>query len=145
MSSSVKAAHNALKTALFWGAIGAVLVGVVGGIIGFAIAGETGVWSAIVGSAVAFVFMGVTSGSILLGHKISGGDLASAGFFATVMLAWLIKFGLFLAVAVAIKSSGLFSVPVAFGSLIAAVVVALVSDIVAISKARVPVADMIGS
>jgi hypothetical protein len=61
------------------------------------------------------------------------------------MLAWLIKFALFLVVAVAIKGSGLFTVPVAFGSLIAAVVVALVSDIVAISRARVPVVDMIGS
>jgi hypothetical protein len=145
MSSSLKAAHGALKTAVLWGAIGAGLVGVVGGFIGFAISGETGVWSAIVGSAVAFVFMGITAGSILLGYRLSGGNMASAGFFGTVMLAWLIKFALFLVVAVAIKDSGLFTVPVAFWSLIAAVMVALVSDIVAISRARVPVVDMIGS
>lgn len=145
MSSSVDAANRALRTAVLWGAIVAIAVGFGGGAIGYSVAGLTGVWSALAGSVVAFIFMGITAGSILLGLRVGSGNIVSGAFFIIVLGAWLVKFVLFLFVAVFLKDSGLFNVPVAFGCLIAAVIGALASDIVAISKARIPAVDMIGS
>jgi len=145
MTSAVQIANSALRTSVLWGGLSALAIAVVGGGIGFAMAGPTGIWSALVGSAVAFVFMGITAGSIVLGQKISGGSIASGLFFAVVLGSWLLKFVLFLIVSFAIKNSGLFDVVVTFVCVIVAVVGALISDVVAITRARVPVVDMIES
>lgn len=145
MSTAVQLAAKALRTALVWGGLSTAVIALVGGTIGFVRAGTPGVVSALVGSAVAFVFMGITAGSILLGQKLGKGNIASGAFFGVVLGAWLLKFALFLVVAFAIKNSGYFDIPVAFGCVIAAVLGALISDVVAITRARVPVADMIGS
>lgn len=143
MTSAVQIAAKALRTSLVLGAIVTIAIAVVGGSIGFFLIGPTGIWSALVGSAVAFVFMGITAGSILVGQKASGGSIASGVFFAVVLGAWLLKFVLFLVVAFAIKNSDFFDVVIAFGCVIAAVLGALVSDVIAISRARVPIVDMV--
>ena len=143
MSSSVQLAAKALRTSLLLGAIVSVAIAVVGGGIGFGLVGPIGIWSALVGSAVAFVFMGITAGSILIGQKASGGSIASGLFFSIVLGAWLLKFVLFLVVAFAIRNSGVFDTVIAFSCVIAAVLGALVSDVIAISRARVPVVDMV--
>jgi len=145
MTSAVQIANTALRTSVLWGGVSALAIAVVGGGIGLAMAGPTGIWSALVGSAVAFVFMGITAGSIVLGQKISGGSIASGLFFAVVLGSWLLKFVLFLIVSFAIKNSGVFDVVVTFVCVIVAVVGALISDVVAITRSRVPVVDMIES
>ena len=143
MSSAVELAAKALRTALWLGGAATAGIALVGGAIGYSLAGTTGLLSALLGSAVAFVFMGITAASILIGQRLSGGTIASAVFFATVLGAWLLKFALFLIVAFAIKNSGVFDVPIAFGCIISAVVAALASDVIAVSRARVPVVDMV--
>lgn len=143
MSSSVQLAAKALRTALLLGAIVTVAIAVVGGGIGFALVGPIGVSSALVGSAMAFVFMGITAGSILIGQKASGGSIASGLFFGIVLGAWLLKFVLFLVAAFAIRNSDAFDTVIAFSCVIAAVLGALVSDVIAISRARVPIVDMV--
>jgi hypothetical protein len=143
MSSSVQLAAKALRTALLLGAIVTVAIAVVGGGIGFALVGPIGVGSALVGSAMAFVFMGITAGSILVGQKASGGSIASGLFFAIVLGAWLLKFVLFLVTAFTIRNSDSFDTVIAFSCVIAAVLGALVSDVIAISRARVPIVDMV--
>lgn len=143
MPSAVERAAKALRTALWLGGASSVAIAVVGGVIGNAVAGGTGIVSALVGAGIAFVFMGITAASILVGQRLSGGSIASGIFFATVLGAWLLKFALFLVVAFWIKNSGLFDIPVAFGCIIAAVVAALASDVVAVSRARVPVVDIV--
>lgn len=143
MSSSVQLAAKALRTALLLGAIVTVAIAVVGGGIGFALVGPIGVGSALVGSAMAFVFMGITAGSILVGQKATGGSIASGLFFGIVLGAWLLKFVLFLVAAFAIRNSDAFDTVIAFSCVIAAVLGALVSDVIAISRARVPIVDMV--
>ncbi|MEY4313163.1 MAG: hypothetical protein RLZZ319_672 [Actinomycetota bacterium] len=143
MSSAVELAAKALRTALWLGGASSVAIAVIGGVIGNAVSGSTGVISALVGAGVAFVFMGITAASILIGQRLSGGSIASGVFFATVLGAWLLKFALFLVVAFWIKNSGLFDIPVAFGCVIAAVVAAVAGDVVAVSRSRVPVVDMV--
>ena len=143
MSSSVQLAAKALRTALLLGAIVTVAIAVVGGGIGFALVGPIGVSSALVGSAMAFVFMGITAGSILIGQKATGGSIASGLFFGIVLGAWLLKFVLFLVAAFAIRNSDSFDTVIAFSCVIAAVLGALVGDVIAISRARVPIVDMV--
>jgi hypothetical protein len=143
VSSSVQLAAKALRTALLLGAIVTVAIAVVGGGIGFALVGPIGVSSALVGSAMAFVFMGITAGSILIGQNATGGSIASGLFFGIVLGAWLLKFVLFLVAAFAIRNSDSFDTVIAFSCVIAAVLGALVSDVIAISRARVPIVDMV--
>jgi hypothetical protein len=144
MTTAVHIANRALRSSLVLGAIITAAIGVVGGVIGYSIQGWTGVVSALVGALIAFLFMGVTAASILLGQKLSGGSIASGAFFATVLGAWLLKFVLFLVAISLIRSATELNSVVALGCVIAAVIGALVSDVVAVSRARVPVVDMIG-
>ena len=74
MSSAVQLAAKALRSALLFGGVASLGIALVGGAIGYSLVGSAGIWSALVGSAVAFVFMGVTAGSILVGQKASGGS-----------------------------------------------------------------------
>ncbi len=143
MSSSVQLAAKALRTALLLGGLVTVAIALVGGGIGFALVGPIGIGSALVGSAMAFVFMGITAGSILVGQKASGGSIASGLFFGIVLGAWLLKFVLFLVAAFTIRNSDSFDTVIAFSCVIAAVLGALVSDVIAISRARVPIVDMV--
>jgi hypothetical protein len=144
MTTAVHIANRALRSSLVLGAIITAAIGVVGGVIGYSIQGWTGVVSALVGALIAFLFMGVTAASILLGQKLSGGSIASGAFFATVLGAWLLKFVLFLVAISLIRGATELNSVVALGCVIAAVIGALVSDVVAVSRARVPVVDMIG-
>jgi hypothetical protein len=143
MTSAVQLAAKAIRTALFIGGFVTLGIAVVGGAIGYSLVGPMGIWSALVGSAIAFVFMGITAGSIFLGQKASGGSIASGLFFGIVLGSWLLKFVLFLVVAFAIRNSDSLDTVIAFSCVIAAVLGALVSDVVAISRARVPIVDMV--
>jgi hypothetical protein len=143
MTSAVQLAAKAIRTALLLGGLVTLGIAVVGGAIGYSLVGPMGIWSALVGSAIAFVFMGITAGSILIGQKASGGSIASGLFFGIVLGSWLLKFVLFLVVAFAIRNSDSLDTVIAFSCVIAAVLGALASDVVAISRARVPIVDMV--
>ncbi len=143
MTSAVQLAAKALRTALWIGAIVTLAIALVGGAIGYSLVGEMGIWSALVGSAVAFAFMGITAGSILIGQNASGGTIASGLFFGIVLGSWLLKFVFFLVVAFAIRNSDSLDTEIAFSCVIAAVIGALASDVIAVSKARVPIVDMV--
>lgn len=145
MSTTVQLASKAIRSSLILGALVTTVIGIAGGLIGYAVDSWTGVISALVGAAIAFVFMGVTAASILLGQKFSGGTIASGAFFGTVLGAWLLKFALFLVALYFIKNTTEINTVIALSSVIAAVIGALISDVVAVSRARIPVVDMIGS
>ena len=145
MTTAVQIANKAIRSSLILGGIITAGIAIVGGVIGFNVDGWTGVISALIGAVIAFVFMGVTAASILLGQKLSGGSIASGLFFATVLGAWLLKFVLFLVAIFVIKNVTELNPVIALVSVIAAVIGALISDVVAVSRARVPVVDMIGS
>ena len=145
MTTAVQIANKAIRSSLILGGIITAGIAIVGGVIGFNVDGWTGVISALIGAVIAFVFMGVTAASILMGQKLSGGSIASGLFFATVLGAWLLKFVLFLVAIFVIKNVTELNPVIALVSVIAAVIGALISDVVAVSRARVPVVDMIGS
>lgn len=108
-------------------------VALLAAVAGFFFAGWVGVISAVVGAAVAAVFLGITAASILVANRF---DIAA--FFAIVLGSWLVKFALFLMLAFALRGQTWISAPVLFLTLIAGATGSLVVDVVVVARTRVP-------
>lgn len=121
------------KRVLAYGALLALVIAVVGSLAGFAVAGMSGVASALIGTAMAMVFLGVTSLSIIIASRY---DLAA--FFGIVMGAWLLKFIVFFVLIFVLRDQEWVHPQVLFLSLVAAIVGTLVVDVVVIAKSRMP-------
>ncbi|WP_111718387.1 hypothetical protein [Homoserinimonas sp. OAct 916] len=125
-----------LVKALAWGALFAVTLGVVGAVIGAIVVGPVGVWSALIGAAMAAVFLGITVGSILLANRFH-----VAAFFPIVLGAWLLKFILFIVLALVLKDQPWINTMVLFLCLVIGVIGSLVIDVVVVMKTRMPYAS----
>ncbi|MFZ4895863.1 hypothetical protein ACL9RL_15585 [Plantibacter sp. Mn2098] len=126
------------KAALKWGALLALVIAVVGGIIGYSIDGTRGLTSALIGTAMSLVFVGITAVSILFANRYAGREFFVAIFFGVVMGGWLLKFVLFLVLGFILKSQPWVNAPVLFICVIVGVVGSLVVDAVVAAKVRVP-------
>jgi len=122
---------------LIGGALLALAIAVVGGIVGFAVDGGRGLLSAVIGSVMALVFLGMTAGSILFANRFQSSPIYPTLFFSVVLGAWLLKFVVFLVVAMVLKEQPWINLVVLFVTVIVGVVGALVMDMVVITKARV--------
>ena len=122
-----------LKRTLVWGWIAAGIIAVVGGLIGYFVAGGIGALSAVLGALFAAVFLGVTAASIVIATRF---DVAA--FFGIVLGAWLLKFIIFLAAAILLKNQSWISTPVLFLTMIVGVIVSLTIDVVVVTKSRLP-------
>lgn len=122
-----------LRRALIFGALFAVVLGMVGSVVGYFAAGGAGVASALIGAAMAAVFLGITALSILLASRY---DILA--FFGIVMGAWLLKFVLFMILAFALRDQPWIDATVMFLTLVAGVIGTLVVDVVVVAKSRLP-------
>jgi hypothetical protein len=95
--------------------------------------GPIGITSALIGTAMALVFLAITALSILIAGKYN-----IAAFFGIVMGAWLLKFVLFLVLIFLLKDQPWIHTQVLFLSIVAAVVGTLVVDVVVIARSRMP-------
>ncbi|MGV8968979.1 MAG: hypothetical protein ACOH1J_00870 [Microbacteriaceae bacterium] len=127
-----------LKRIIGYGAVLALGIAVVGGAVGFFVDGGRGVVSALLGTAIAFLFLAVTAGSILLGNSAAKSDFLSPIFFSTVLGGWILKFVLFLIIIVLLKDQPWINTTVLFLSIIAAVIGSLVVDVMVIARSRLP-------
>jgi magnesium-transporting ATPase (P-type) len=122
-----------LKRTLIWGWIAAGVLAIVGGIVGYAVAGGVGALSAVLGALFAAVFLGVTAASIVIATRF---DVAA--FFGIVLGAWLLKFIIFLVAAVLLKNQPWINAPVLFLTMIVGIIVSLTLDVIVVSKSRMP-------
>ena len=122
-----------LKRALAYGAMFAAALAVVGGMIGLLVAGPTGLISALIGAVMAAVFLGITAASILLASRY---DIAA--FFGIVMGAWLLKFVVFIVLAIVLRDQPWIQPVTLFLTLIVGIIGTLVIDVVVVSKSRLP-------
>jgi hypothetical protein len=122
-----------LKKVLLYGAILAVAIAVIGSIIGGLTVGSVGVVSALIGTAMALVFLAITALSILIASKYN-----IAAFFGIVMGAWLLKFVLFLVLVFLLKDQPWIHPQVLFLSIVAGVIGTLVVDVVVVARSRMP-------
>jgi hypothetical protein len=122
-----------LKKILRWGGLLALILAVVGSVVGYLVAGEGGVTGALIGTAMAVVFLAITALSILIASRYG-----LAIFFAIVMGAWILKFIVFLVLVFLLKDQPWLQPAVMFICLIVAVVGTLVVDVVVIARSRMP-------
>lgn len=117
--------------------LGALLVAsiaAVASVVGFFIAGTSGVLAAWAGSAAAFAFTGLTILSVLFGSRMKLG-----GLLGMVLGGWLIKMVLFLVFFSYLNRADWLvreARPVVFFTVVAAVIAGLVLDTWIVNKAR---------
>lgn len=131
-------ANKIFRTALIWGGVVAVLIGVAGSIIGWNIDGSVGLTSALIGAVVGAAFLSITAASILFANRYAASDMYVTIFFGVVLGGWLLKFVLFLVLAVLLRDEPWINPLILFASVIAAAVATLVVDTIIVMKGRVP-------
>lgn len=127
-----------MRRALLYGVVAVVAVGGVAALIGGVTQGVPGVLGGILGAAVAGLFLGLTAVSILIAGRVTRDDPANPIFFAIVLGIWVIKLIAFMLAAIFIRAWDAVDPVVFFGAAIAAVVLSLIGDVVAFARTRVP-------
>jgi hypothetical protein len=126
-----------LKNTIRYGGLFAVVLAVLGSIVGYLVDGGVGLVSALVGAAMAFLFLGVTAGSILVANRIAHSDFLNPLFFITVLGGWLLKFAIFLVLLILLKDQPWINNVVLLVTVIVGVVGSLVVDVdVGLAAAR---------
>jgi len=125
-----------LGRAIAYGAILTVSIAVVGSVIGYLVAESSGLISALIGAGLTALFMALTAGSIVVASRATQGDPSSTLFFAIVLGAWLMKFIVFIAILVILRSQPFLEPVVFFFSMLAAVLGSLIVDVLAFVRAR---------
>ncbi|WP_144719583.1 hypothetical protein [Agrococcus jejuensis] len=133
--------QDVMRRVLAYGGLLALAIAVIGGIAGFVVAGWTGVVSALVGTAIAIAFLSLTAVSVIVGFKVSRGELLHAGFFGVLLGGMLLKFILFLVFMTWLQGQAWLAGGVVFGTMLAAVLGSLVVDVLVIGRSRQPTVD----
>jgi hypothetical protein len=111
----------------------ALAIAVVGGGLGYLTAGTDGLWSALVGVALAIVFAGITAGSMLIAIRFR-----LAAFFGIVMGAWLLKIVVFVVLLVLVRDQPFVDDVVLFLALVVSIVGTLAIDALVVVRGRLP-------
>ena len=133
LPTGVPSSVPVLRRTLAYGFAFAAAIAVVGGVIGLLVAGPIAAWSAVIGAAMAGVFLGITALSILIAVRF---DIVA--FFGIVLGAWLLKFVAFIVAALALRDQPWINPTALFLSLIAGVIASLMVDVVVVMKTRMP-------
>lgn len=115
---------------------GSMLIGsiaVLGGVAGFFIASVAGLVSALIGAAMALVFVSMTALSVWLGGKLSLG-----GFFGVVLGGWIFKLLLFIGLVLLLKGAAFIVGPILFVCIVISVIGSLALDAIVVLKTRIP-------
>lgn len=131
MNSTVTA-HDIFVKVLKFTAVLALVVAVVGGTIGYLVAGPDGLASALVATAVAIVFSAITAASMVLAIRF---DLML--FFGIVMGAWLLKLVIFIVALFALRDQPFIDPIVFYVTLIASIIGTFAIDAVVVLGSRV--------
>jgi len=138
MTPSPVSSTPILRRTLTWSAGAALVLALVAGGIGYAVDGTNGLWSGLIGVLLAFLFLGITAGSILFANRWFGDPIYVQLFFAIVLGGWLVKLGLFLVIMIVLSGQPWISPLVFFLSIVAGVVLSLVVDAIVLLRMRLP-------
>jgi hypothetical protein len=138
MSATPISSTPILRTVLVWSGTVTAILAVVGAVVGFLVAGTTGLWSALLGVLVAAVFLAITGASILIANRWYGNDLYVPVFFGIVMGGWILKFVVFIAILFILRGQPWIEPAVFFVAAVVSVLASLVVDVVVMMRMRVP-------
>ncbi|MHC2999788.1 hypothetical protein [Microbacterium sp. HJ5] len=127
-----------LRTVLVWAGIVTAALAVVGGIVGFLVAGTPGLWSALVGVLVAAAFLGITVASILIANRWYGDPLYVPVFFGIVLGGWILKFLIFIVILLVLRGQPWIDPVVFFLAVVVSILASLAVDVVVLLRMRVP-------
>lgn len=133
------ASNPVLRMTLIVGGIVNAVIAVIAGVVGYLIASQDGMWSAVVGVLFGFVFLAITAASILIANRWNGTDLYATLFFAIVLGGWLVKFVIFLVGFFLIKDQPWLNSQVFYVALVVTVLASLIVDVVVMQKMRIPI------
>ncbi|MCP2637383.1 hypothetical protein K0817_012530 [Microbacterium sp. HD4P20] len=133
-----------LRTVLVWSGTVTAVLAVVGAVVGYLVAGSTGLWSALVGVLVAAVFLGITGASILIANRWYGDALYVPLFFGIVLGGWILKFVVFIIALLVLRDQPWVEPTVFFVAVVVSVLASLLVDVVVLLRMRVPhVSDVV--
>ena len=127
-----------LRTVLVWGGVVTGALAVLGGLIGFLVAGTDGLWSALVGVLVAAAFLLITVASILIANRWYGDPLYVPLFFGIVLGGWILKFIVFIVLLLVLRGQPWIEPMVFFLAVVVGVLASLTVDVVVLLRMRVP-------
>jgi uncharacterized membrane protein YhdT len=130
-----------LRSVLLYGGAVAVVLAIVAGGVGFAVDGQRGLVSGLLGILIAAFFLGLTAGSILFANRFRESDVYIPLFFGVVMGGWIVKFILFFVIALILRDQEWVAPTILFVSLIVGTLATLVVDVIVIAKSRMPYAS----
>jgi hypothetical protein len=122
---------------LLYGSILAVAIAVIGSIVGFFVAGISGLSSAIVGALLAAVFMGLTAASVVIANRVAPNGTNLGLYFGIIAGTWALKFVAFIVVILLLRGQPWLNAYLFFGAVVIAVIGSLVADALAIQLTRV--------
>jgi len=131
-SSSTQVFAQALKLS----ALLVVSVAVICSIIGYLVVGIDGLWTALIGSAIALVFTSLTVLSVLFGARLPLG-----GFYGLVLGGWLLKIVLFALLMAALQRMDFIHGPTLFFAIVLSVLGSLSIDSWVVLRSRIPTID----
>ena len=131
-SSSTQVFAKALKLS----ALLVVSVAVICSIIGFLVVGIDGLWTALIGAAIALVFTSLTVLSVLFGARLPLG-----GFYGLVLGGWLLKIVLFAVLMAALQRMDFIHGPTLFFAIVLSVLGSLCIDSWVVLRSRIPTID----
>lgn len=138
MSPSPVSSTPILRRTLIWSGASALILAVVAGGVGFAVAQGEGLLSGLLGVLLAVLFLAITAISILVANRWYGDPLYVQLFFAIVLGGWLLKLGIFLVLMILLSGAPWIEPVVFFLSIVAGVVMSLVIDVVVLTRMRLP-------
>lgn len=127
-----------LRTVLVWSGTVTAVLAVLAAVVGFLVAGTTGLWSALAGVLVAAVFLGITGASILIANRWFGDALYVPIFFGIVMGGWILKLVVFIVILLVLRGQPWIEPSVFFVAAVVSVLASLVVDVVVMVRMRVP-------
>jgi hypothetical protein len=131
-TSSTQVFAKALKLS----ALLVVSVAVICSIIGYLVVGVDGLWTALIGAAIALVFTSLTVLSVLFGARLPLG-----GFYGLVLGGWLLKIVLFAVLMAALQRMDFIHGPTLFFAIVLSVLGSLSIDSWVVLRSRIPTID----
>ncbi|WP_314646829.1 hypothetical protein [uncultured Microbacterium sp.] len=138
MSPSPVSSTPILRRTLIWSAVATVVLAIVAGAVGFAVAQGEGLVSGLLGILLAAVFLAITGISILIANRWYGDPIYVQLFFAIVLGGWLLKLGVFIVVMIVLSGQPWIVPMVFFLSIVAGVLMSLAIDVVVLTRMRLP-------